>query len=100
MSMTAVGRHHHAVETKSHEAQQYFDQGITLIYGFNHEEAARSFQKAAELDAESPMPLWGIAVAVGPNYNLDVDPEREKLAFRFRQQEPLMLHCVAYGRRQ
>jgi len=85
LSMTAVGRHHHAIETKSREAQQYFDQGITLIYGFNHEEAARSFQKAAELDAESPMPLWGIAVAVGPNYNLDVDPEREKLAFETLQ---------------
>jgi tetratricopeptide (TPR) repeat protein len=85
LSMTAVGRHHHAVETKSREAQQYFDQGITLIYGFNHEEAARCFQKAAELDAQSPMPLWGIALAVGPNYNLDVDPEREKLAFETLQ---------------
>jgi hypothetical protein len=58
-----------------------FDQGITLIYGFNHEEAARSFQRAAELDATSPMPLWGIALAVGPNYNSNVDVEREKLAF-------------------
>jgi tetratricopeptide (TPR) repeat protein len=85
LSMTAVGRHHHAMQTKSREAQQYFDQGITLIYGFNHEEAARSFQKAAELDTESAMPLWGIALAVGPNYNLDVDPEREKLAFETLQ---------------
>ena len=81
LSMTAVGRQHHPIATKSKEAQEYFDQGLTLIYGFNHEEAARSFQKAAELDPASPMPLWGIAAAVGPNYNLDVDAEREKLAF-------------------
>jgi len=81
LSMTAVGRVHHPIATKSREAQEYFDQGLTLIYGFNHEEAARSFERAAELDPASPMPLWGIAIAVGPNYNVDVDAEREKLAF-------------------
>ena len=81
LTMTAVGRQHHPIATKSKNAQAYFDQGVTLIYGFNHEEAARSFQRAAELDPASPMPLWGIAMAVGPNYNLDVDAEREKIAF-------------------
>jgi tetratricopeptide (TPR) repeat protein len=81
LSLTAVGRQHHPIQTRSPLAQQYFDQGITLIYGFNHEEAVRSFQRAAELDPASPMPLWGIAVGVGPNYNADVDAEREKLAF-------------------
>jgi tetratricopeptide (TPR) repeat protein len=68
------------MQTKSEEAQKYFDQGITLIYGFNHEEAGRAFQRASELDPASPMPLWGIALAVGPNYNAPVDAEREKLA--------------------
>jgi tetratricopeptide (TPR) repeat protein len=81
LSLTTVGRQHHPIHTPSKEAQDYFDQGITLLYGFNHEEAARSFQKAAELDPLSPMPLWGIAMAVGPNYNLDVDMEREKIAY-------------------
>jgi tetratricopeptide (TPR) repeat protein len=81
LSLTVVGRHHHAIQTKSREAQDYFDQGITLIYGFNHEEAARSFQRAAELDPASPMPLWGVALAVGPNYNMEVDPEHEKMAW-------------------
>jgi tetratricopeptide (TPR) repeat protein len=80
LSITAVGRQHHPVQTKSKEAQEYFDQGLTLIYAFNHAEAVRSFQKAAELDPSSPMPLWGIALAVGPNYNTDVDAESEKLA--------------------
>jgi tetratricopeptide (TPR) repeat protein len=81
LALTTVGRQHHAIQTSSAEAQDYFDQGITLLYGFNHEEAARSFQKAAELDPQSPMPLWGVAMAVGPNYNVDVDPEREKIAY-------------------
>ena len=80
LSLTAVGRQHHPMQTKSEEAQKYFDQGITLIYGFNHEEAGRAFQRASELDPASPMPLWGIALAVGPNYNAPVDAEREKLA--------------------
>jgi tetratricopeptide (TPR) repeat protein len=81
LSLTAVGRQHHPIQTTSAPAQEYFDQGITLLYGFNHEEAARAFQKAAELDPQSPMPLWGIAMAVGPNYNANVDAEREKIAF-------------------
>jgi tetratricopeptide (TPR) repeat protein len=81
LSLTTVGRQQHPINTKSKVAQEYFNQGITLIYGFNHEQAALAFQKAAELDPASAMPLWGIALAVGPNYNLDVDAEREKLAF-------------------
>jgi tetratricopeptide (TPR) repeat protein len=81
LSMTAVGRQHHPIATKNTKAQAYFDQGLTLIYAFNHEEAARSFEHASELDPASPMPLWGIAMAVGPNYNMDVDAAREKLAF-------------------
>ena len=81
LSLTKVGRQHHAIRTTSQEAQDFFDQGVTLLYGFNHEEAARAFERAAELDPSSPMPLWGIAMAVGPNYNMDVDAQREKLAF-------------------
>jgi len=81
LSLTAIGRQHHPIQTKNAEAQAFFDQGITLLYGFNHEEAARAFRRAGELDPASPMPLWGVALAAGPNYNLDVDAEREKMAF-------------------
>ncbi|NDQ58842.1 MAG: hypothetical protein GZ088_17405 [Acidipila sp.] len=81
LALTAVGRQHHAIHTASNEAQDFFDQGVTLLYGFNHEESARAFRRAAELDPSSPMPLWGLAMAIGPNYNLDVDAQREKLAF-------------------
>ena len=72
---------HHPIQTKNAEAQKFFDQGLTLLYAFNHEEAVRSFEKAAELDPESPMPYWGIALALGPNINQDVDLSREKAAY-------------------
>jgi tetratricopeptide (TPR) repeat protein len=76
---------HHAIQTTYPEAQKFFDQGLTLIYAFNHEEAVRSFQKASELDPASPMPQWGIALALGPNINQDVDPERENAAYEAAQ---------------
>ncbi len=79
--MTGIGRLHHGIATKNAEAQRFFDQGLTFVYGFNHDEAIRSFRRAAELDPASPMPHWGIALALGPNINLDVDPEREKAAY-------------------
>src|SRR6267143_3876914 len=85
LSLTTVGRQRHIIQTMSREAQDFFDQGITLFYGFNHEGAARAFQRAAELDPASPMPLWGVALAAGPNYNLDVDAEREKFAYEKAQ---------------
>jgi Flp pilus assembly protein TadD len=78
--MPGMGNHHHAVVTTSGAAQQYFDQGMNLVFGFNHEEAVRSFQRAAELDPKAPMPHWGIAWALGPNYNLDVDDARANQA--------------------
>jgi len=78
--MQGLSSLHHPVSTKNTEAQQFFDQGLRLVYAFNHEEAARSFQKAAELDSQLAMAWWGVALAVGPNYNLPVDPEREKIA--------------------
>lgn len=75
-----LGHLHHAIATKNARAQRFFDQGLTLVYGFNHDEAVRAFRRAAELDPASPLPHWGIALALGPNINLDVDPEREKAA--------------------
>jgi len=71
-----MGNHHHAIVTTNSESQQYFDQGFNYVFGFNHEEAVRSFRRAAELDPKAPMPHWGIAWALGPNYNLDVDEAR------------------------
>ena len=78
---SGMGTLHHAIQTSSPEAQKFFDQGLTLVYGFNHEEAIRSFDRAAELDPQAAMPLWGRALALGPNYNMDVDLEHEKNSF-------------------
>ena len=86
-----LGNLHHPIATKSREAQQFFDQGLTLVYGFNHDEAIRSFRRAAELDPASPMPHWGIALALGPNINLDVDPAREKSAYDEAQRAKTLL---------
>ena len=73
--------HHHPVTTSNEAAQRFFDQGLRLIYGFNHDEAAKAFRRATELDPNMAMAYWGVALAVGPNYNLPVDPEREKIAY-------------------
>ena len=78
--MTGLGDLHHPVTTSNPEAQKFFDQGMRLIYAFNHEEAAGSFQRAAELDPKMAMAYWGLAEAVGPNYNDPADPDRYKKA--------------------
>ncbi|MGA8341227.1 MAG: hypothetical protein ABR881_15710 [Candidatus Sulfotelmatobacter sp.] len=74
--VTGLGDLHHPVSTHNPEAQQFFDQGLRFIYAFNHDEAARSFQHAAELDPKLAMAYWGVAEAVGPNYNDPADPGR------------------------
>jgi tetratricopeptide (TPR) repeat protein len=79
--LPGVGTHHHPISTTNPDAQKFFDQGMALVFGFNHEEATRRFQRAAELDARAPMPHWGIAWSLGPNYNLDIDDPRAKRAF-------------------
>ncbi|HXY25519.1 MAG TPA: hypothetical protein VEI73_12760 [Candidatus Acidoferrum sp.] len=72
--MTGYGNWRHPVSTTNAQAQAFFDQGLRQIYAFNHDEAARSFERAAELDPKLAMAQWGIAEAVGPNYN---DPASE-----------------------
>ena len=61
-----MGTLHHPIATTNSEAQKFFDQGLTLVYAFNHAEAARSFQRAADLDPREPMPHWGIAARARP----------------------------------
>lgn len=78
--MTGLGDLHHPVSTTNPEAQKFFDQGMRLIYAFNHGEAAGSFERAAELDPKMAMAYWGLAEAVGPNYNDPADPDRYKQA--------------------
>jgi tetratricopeptide (TPR) repeat protein len=79
--VAGMGSLHHPVSTTNPEAQKFFDQGFAFVYAFNHDEAIKSFKRAAELDPQLAMAHWGIALALGPNINLDVDPEREKAAY-------------------
>src|SRR5215470_8869897 len=74
--VTGLSDLHHPVSTKNPQAQQFFDQGLRLIFAFNHDEAARSFQHAADLDPKMAMAYWGVAEAVGPNYNDPADSPR------------------------
>ncbi len=66
-----LGRYSRPVSTSSPDAQAWFDRGLAWSYGFNHEEAVRCFQRAVEADPSCAMAHWGIAYAMGPNYNKD-----------------------------
>ena len=83
--VTGLGDLHHPVSTRNPEAQKFFDQGLRFIYAFNHDEAARSFQRAVELDPNLAMAYWGVAEAIGPNYNDPADPDRFKHAHEAAQ---------------
>ena len=79
--IAGLGEVHHPVSTTNAQAQQFFNQGLALVYGFNHDEAVRSFKRAGDLDPKLAMAHWGVALALGPNINLPVDAEHEKAAY-------------------
>lgn len=80
--LSNLGNFKRSVSTSNEQAQRYFDQALTLVYAFNHDEARRSFLEAARNDASLAMAHWGVALAVGPNINDEAkDAEREKQAF-------------------
>jgi tetratricopeptide (TPR) repeat protein len=75
-----LGRHSWAITTTSAEAQRWFDQGLRLVYAFNHHEAQKAFREATRLDPTCAMCFWGIAMTEGSNYNAPTDAEREQRA--------------------
>lgn len=78
--LPGLGNLHYPVTTTSLEAQKFFEQGLRLVYAFNHWEAIRAFRETVRLDPECAMGYWGLALAYGPNLN-DVNPkERERIA--------------------
>jgi tetratricopeptide (TPR) repeat protein len=80
--LEGLGDLHWPISTDSELAQRYFDQALTLAYGFNHLEAERSFREAARLDDDCAICFWGAALVLGPNINDPVPtPEREVQAF-------------------
>jgi tetratricopeptide (TPR) repeat protein len=64
-----LGTYSRSVTTNSPEAQTWFDRGLVWCYGFNHEEAAKCFERAIAADPGCAMAYWGVAYALGPNYN-------------------------------
>jgi tetratricopeptide (TPR) repeat protein len=84
--LAGLGVHQRAVTTSSPEAQRYFDQGLALIYGFNHDAAVRSFEHALALDPACAMCAWGKATALGPNINLPLGPDVAPAAYAAAQQ--------------
>lgn len=69
------GDHHHPISTSNPKTQAYFDQGVRLLFAFNHPEAIRSFREAARLDPHCAMCWWGVAFALGPNINQPMHPD-------------------------
>lgn len=72
-----VGKHRFPVTTRSEQAQRFINQGLNLSYAFNHAEASRAFAEAARLDPDLAMAHWGLALVLGPNINVPMDPKEE-----------------------
>jgi tetratricopeptide (TPR) repeat protein len=70
-----LGDFHRAVSTNSPQAQAYFDQGMRFLWAFDHDEATRSFANSTQLDPQCASCWWGVALTVGPNYNLPMMAE-------------------------
>jgi len=80
-----LGSHSFKIKTHSRRAQEFFNQGINLSYGFNHAEAMRSFREVARLDPNCAMAYWGQALVLGPNINMPMLPEAEPEAYQLIQ---------------
>ena len=94
-----LGSHHKRISTKVPAAQQYFDQGLRFVYGFNHAEAIRSFVHAATLDPNCAMCYWGIALAYGPHVNAPMDRASGVAAYETVQKAlSLKSHASAHER--
>ncbi|MGI9005211.1 MAG: hypothetical protein ACR2FU_03270 [Streptosporangiaceae bacterium] len=64
-----LGSYERPVTTASPQAREWFRRGLIWVYGFNHEEAAGCFERAIQADPGCALARWGLAYALGPNYN-------------------------------
>jgi tetratricopeptide (TPR) repeat protein len=87
-----LGKHTHKISTEYAETQKYFDQGVNLLFGFNHAEAIRSFREAARLDPKCAICWWGVSFAYGSNINLPIQPDAIKPAWDALQKAVALEH--------
>src|SRR5687768_12460184 len=80
--LRGLGTHTMAVTTSHRRAQAFFDQGLRLLYAFNHTEAQRAFQEAARIDRSLAMAHWGQALTWAPNLNAPMTTEHAQLAYQ------------------
>ncbi len=77
-----LGNYSHSISTGNPLTQRYFDQGLILAYGFNHAEAFRAFQQAAQLDPKCAICHWGMAYVLGPNINAAMEADAVPTAWQ------------------
>lgn len=79
--LEGLGDYHKPISTADPEVQAWFDQGMMLTFGFNHDAAERSFLRAAELDPGCAMCWWGASLVLGPHVNSGMDPANNEAAW-------------------
>jgi tetratricopeptide (TPR) repeat protein len=102
MTYFDLGPYSRKVTTSSPDAQLWFDRGLNWLFGFNHGEAIKCFQKALEHDPECAMAHWGVSYASGPNYNLPwhlYDPHGRQMALEasYDAMKGALLHAEKAG---
>jgi tetratricopeptide (TPR) repeat protein len=97
--LVGLGDYHFPITSGQPQVQRWFDQGLMLTFGFNHDAAERSFLKATELDPGCAMCWWGAALVLGPHVNGGMDPANNPVAWT-RLQRALALAPGASKREQ
>ena len=95
----SLGSYSYRITTTTPTAQRWFDQGLRLVYAFNHAEAQRAFREAVRLDPSCAMCFWGVALTEGGNYNDPTDADREKKALSAVQAARALAAGVGPGER-
>jgi tetratricopeptide (TPR) repeat protein len=94
--LEGLGNHRFEVTSSHPEVQRWFDQGLMLTYGFNHDAAERSFLKATQIDPECAMCWWGAALVLGPHVNATMDPANNAKAWeRLKKAQALASNASA-----
>ena len=95
----SFGNLHRDTGSRVAASQRYFDQGLRMAYGFNHEAAGRAFAEAARLDPDCAICAWGQALVLGPNINMPMDPASAAQATALAQHaQRLSVHALPADR--